>query len=380
MSDWARERKRDASSQCWLATRTVTAVLHIVDACICVSPVSRGLPERFVSSTPCVCWKTESFGVPATPYNVTARTSPCAERMERHYSNDCERKLEECRTETDIPVKQQGPCGECGELCNVFLCVLVILCQRNRCCLISIVSLLVFGCVLWETLVEGAHSLSFPCRSHSAISSDDTWNADFMFHSCPHPSSASRPHQSFHVQMSRHFPLCPLCPFWLSLNCFFCSSVSLCLSLSVWRLLRAAAGHTTRCERGRVQPLTFLLEFRPVGLLQGGPQRAGLMSFFYLYLFVSVSCVCLRDGGWLEWPSCSSSPHGTIWKGSEVMELFFFSSAVFVWMNHFPIILTLLLPRYRFAWMHACSPLDRSYVSFSVMLKHRNRIYTITQT
>lgn len=197
-----------------------------------------------------------------------------------------------------------------------------------------------------------------------------------MFHSCPHPSSASRPRQSFHVKMSRRFPFYVL--FWLSLNCFFCSSVSLCLSLSVWRLLRAAAGHTIRCEQGRVQPLTFHIGILICGSPSGGPQRAGLMSFFSTCT-LSLVFVCVMEDGW-SGPPCSSSPHGTIWKGSEVMELFFFSSAVFVWMNHFPIILTLLLPRYQFAWMHACSPLDRSYVSFSLMLKHRNRIYAITQT
>ncbi len=175
--------------------------------------------------------------------------------------------------------------------------------------------------------------------------------------------------------------------FWLSLNYFFCSSVSLCLSLSVWRLLRAAAGHTTRCERGRVQPLTFLIGILTCGSPSGGPSKGWFDVFFFLpvpfclcllCLFVCLF-VCVMEDVW-SGPPCSSSPHGTIWKGSEVTELFFFSSAVLVWMNHFPIILTLLLPRYQFAWMHACSPLDRSYVSFSLMLKHRNRIYTITQT
>lgn len=41
---------------------------------------------RLVSSTRCVWTKTESFGVPATPYNATARTGRCAERTERHTS------------------------------------------------------------------------------------------------------------------------------------------------------------------------------------------------------------------------------------------------------------------------------------------------------
>lgn len=141
-----------------------------------------------------------------------------------------------------------------------------------------------------------------------------------MFHSCPHPSSASRPRQSFHVKMSRRFPFYVL--FWLSLNCFFCSSVSLCLSLSVWRLLRAAAGHTIRCEQGRVQPLTFHIGILICGSPSGGPQRAGLMSFFSTCT-LSLVFVCVMEDGW-SGPPCSSSPHGTIWKGSEVMELFFF--------------------------------------------------------
>uniref|UniRef100_A0A9J8DKY4 Agrin n=1 Tax=Cyprinus carpio carpio TaxID=630221 RepID=A0A9J8DKY4_CYPCA len=34
------------------------------------------------------------------------------------YLNDCERKLEECWTETDIPVKQQGPCDESCTNCS----------------------------------------------------------------------------------------------------------------------------------------------------------------------------------------------------------------------------------------------------------------------
>lgn len=47
---------------------------------------------------------------------------------------------------------------------------------------------------------------------------------------------------------------------------------------------------------------------------------------------------------------------------------------VFVWMNIFPKRLTLLLPRYLFAWMHACRPLGRSYVSSPATSKDRNSI------
>lgn len=244
------------------------------------------------------------FRCSCDPIQCDGTYKPLCGKDGKTYSNDCERKLEECRTETDIPVKQQGPCGECGELFNVFLCVLVILCQRNRCCLISIVCLLVFGCVLWETLVEGAHSLSFPCRSHSAISSDDTWNADFMFHSCPHPSSASRPHQSFHVQMSRHFPLCPFMSFFGCLKTVFSVPVCLSVCLCLCDVCSGPPPDTPLVASGEEFNLwPFLLEFRPVGLLQGGPQRAGLMSFFLPVPF----CLCLvcLFAWWrmLEWPS-----------------------------------------------------------------------------
>lgn len=139
----------------------------------------------------------------------------------------------------------------------------------------------------WETLVEGAHSLSLPWRSHSAISSDDTWNTDFMFHSCPHSSPLQCQSSTPVVQCSNVLSFPPFVLFWLFLNRVFSVPVlSLCLSLSMWRLLRPATGHTSHCELGRVQPLTFLVGILTRGSPSGGPQRAGLMSTFYLYLFV----------------------------------------------------------------------------------------------
>ncbi len=244
------------------------------------------------------------FRCSCDPIQCDGTYKPLCGKDGKTYSNDCERKLEECRTETDIPVKQQGPCGECGELCNVFLCVLVILCQRNRCCLISIVCLLVFGCVLWETIVEGAHSLSFPCRSHSAISSDDTWNADFMFHSCPHP-----PVPVVHTSPSMFkclviSPFVLLCPFLAVFKLFFSVPVCLSVCLCLCDVCSGPPPDTPLVASGEEFNLwPFLLEFRPVGLLQGALKGLVWCLFFYLYLFVSVSCVCLRDGGWLEWPS-----------------------------------------------------------------------------
>ncbi len=119
------------------------------------------------------------------------------------------------------------------------------------------------------------------------------------------------------------FPL--LCPFLAVFKLFFSVPVCLSVCLCLCDVCSGPPPDTPLVASGEEFNLwPFLLEFWPVGLLQGGPQRAGLMSFFYLYLFVSVSCVCLRDGGCLSGPPCSSSPHGTIWKGSEVTDSSFF--------------------------------------------------------
>uniref|UniRef100_A0A673LK35 Agrin n=1 Tax=Sinocyclocheilus rhinocerous TaxID=307959 RepID=A0A673LK35_9TELE len=62
------------------------------------------------------------FQCSCDPIQCDGTYKPLCGKDGKTYPNDCERKLEECRTETDIPIKQQGPCGECGELGNVFLC------------------------------------------------------------------------------------------------------------------------------------------------------------------------------------------------------------------------------------------------------------------
>uniref|UniRef100_A0A673LHA0 Agrin n=1 Tax=Sinocyclocheilus rhinocerous TaxID=307959 RepID=A0A673LHA0_9TELE len=64
------------------------------------------------------------FQCSCDPIQCDGTYKPLCGKDGKTYPNDCERKLEECRTETDIPIKQQGPCGECGELGNVFLCSL----------------------------------------------------------------------------------------------------------------------------------------------------------------------------------------------------------------------------------------------------------------
>uniref|UniRef100_A0A673LCS9 Agrin n=1 Tax=Sinocyclocheilus rhinocerous TaxID=307959 RepID=A0A673LCS9_9TELE len=59
------------------------------------------------------------FQCSCDPIQCDGTYKPLCGKDGKTYPNDCERKLEECRTETDIPIKQQGPCGE--SLCKASL-------------------------------------------------------------------------------------------------------------------------------------------------------------------------------------------------------------------------------------------------------------------
>uniref|UniRef100_A0A8C1I0U8 Agrin n=1 Tax=Cyprinus carpio carpio TaxID=630221 RepID=A0A8C1I0U8_CYPCA len=50
------------------------------------------------------------FRCSCDPIQCDGTYKPLCGKDGKTYPNDCERKLEECRTETDIPIKQQGPC------------------------------------------------------------------------------------------------------------------------------------------------------------------------------------------------------------------------------------------------------------------------------
>uniref|UniRef100_A0A671PNW6 Agrin n=1 Tax=Sinocyclocheilus anshuiensis TaxID=1608454 RepID=A0A671PNW6_9TELE len=50
------------------------------------------------------------FRCSCNPIQCDGTYKPLCGKDGKTYPNDCERKLEECRTETGIPVKQQGPC------------------------------------------------------------------------------------------------------------------------------------------------------------------------------------------------------------------------------------------------------------------------------
>uniref|UniRef100_A0A672LT86 Agrin n=1 Tax=Sinocyclocheilus grahami TaxID=75366 RepID=A0A672LT86_SINGR len=51
-----------------------------------------------------------AFRCSCNPIQCDGTYKPLCGKDGKTYPNDCERKLEECRTETGIPVKQQGPC------------------------------------------------------------------------------------------------------------------------------------------------------------------------------------------------------------------------------------------------------------------------------
>ncbi|KAL0158256.1 hypothetical protein M9458_046332, partial [Cirrhinus mrigala] len=50
------------------------------------------------------------FRCSCDPIQCDGTYKPLCGKNGKTYPNDCERKLDECRTKTDIPVKQQGPC------------------------------------------------------------------------------------------------------------------------------------------------------------------------------------------------------------------------------------------------------------------------------
>ncbi len=128
-----------------------------------------------------------------------------------------------------------------------------------------------------------------------------------MFHSCPHPSSASRPRQSFHVKTSRHFPL--LCPFLAVFKLFFLFQ---CVSLSVFVCVTSAQGrrrthHSLRAGKSSTSDLSYWNS--DLWSPSGGPSKGWFdVFFFYLYLFVSVSCVCLFAWWRMVWVALPAAP------------------------------------------------------------------------
>uniref|UniRef100_A0A673LLL6 Agrin n=1 Tax=Sinocyclocheilus rhinocerous TaxID=307959 RepID=A0A673LLL6_9TELE len=58
------------------------------------------------------------FQCSCDPIQCDGTYKPLCGKDGKTYPNDCERKLEECRTETDIPIKQQGPCDESCNNCS----------------------------------------------------------------------------------------------------------------------------------------------------------------------------------------------------------------------------------------------------------------------
>lgn len=105
-----RAKERDVSSQCRLAQGQllsfVTLLTH-VHVCFC-SP--GGCPSCKFNA---VCLhENGEFRCSCDPIQCDGTYRPLCGKDGKTYINDCERKLEECRTKTDIPVKQLGPCGE----------------------------------------------------------------------------------------------------------------------------------------------------------------------------------------------------------------------------------------------------------------------------
>ncbi|XP_067302342.1 agrin isoform X3 [Pseudorasbora parva] len=66
-------------------------------------------PDDCKFNAKCLLEKGE-FRCSCDPIQCDGTYKPLCGKDGKTYSNDCERKLEECRTKTDIPVKQQGPC------------------------------------------------------------------------------------------------------------------------------------------------------------------------------------------------------------------------------------------------------------------------------
>lgn len=101
-----------------------------------------------------------------------------------------------------------------------------------------------------------------------------------------------------------------------------------CVTLSVFVHVMSAQGrrrthHSLRAGKSSTSDLSYWnsdlwVSFR-------GPSKGWFDVFFSTCTSLSLSLVfvCVVEDGWSGPPS-SSSPHGTIWTGSEVMELFFF--------------------------------------------------------
>uniref|UniRef100_A0A672JZ50 Agrin n=1 Tax=Sinocyclocheilus grahami TaxID=75366 RepID=A0A672JZ50_SINGR len=71
----------------------------------------RGCPNGCKFNAMCLLENGE-FQCSCDPIQCDGTYKPLCGKDGKTYPNDCERKLEECRIETDIPIKQQGPCGD----------------------------------------------------------------------------------------------------------------------------------------------------------------------------------------------------------------------------------------------------------------------------
>ncbi|XP_016135597.1 agrin isoform X1 [Sinocyclocheilus grahami] len=69
----------------------------------------RGCPNGCKFNAMCLLENGE-FQCSCDPIQCDGTYKPLCGKDGKTYPNDCERKLEECRIETDIPIKQQGPC------------------------------------------------------------------------------------------------------------------------------------------------------------------------------------------------------------------------------------------------------------------------------
>lgn len=178
------------------------------------------------------------------------------------------------------------------------------------------------GKLLWKVLIL------FHCHGvlilPSALMTHETLTSCFIHVLTPPVPVVHTSRSMFKCLVISPFVL--LCPFWLFLNRVF--SVPVCLSVCLC-LCDVCSGPPpdtpliASWEEFNLWP--FLLGFWPVGLLQGA-----LKGLVWCLLSPCISSsmsilmiVCVMEDGWSGLP-CSSSPHGAMWRESEVMEFFFF--------------------------------------------------------
>ncbi|XP_051515917.1 agrin-like isoform X3 [Myxocyprinus asiaticus] len=100
---------RTYKSECQMLRTAMQNNLELKKVSTGSCKVEGGCPSGCKFNAQCLL-ENGQFRCSCDPIQCDGTYKPLCGKDGKMYPNDCERKLQECRTKTDIPIKQQGPC------------------------------------------------------------------------------------------------------------------------------------------------------------------------------------------------------------------------------------------------------------------------------